>query len=607
MAGISRKITLLVALPLVFELVFVGTLAVMLHQVSEEREKENYARDLTSHVNSALTSLLDRFSSCILYHVSDSQLFRKRFEHSRTRINAEISYLRRAVANPEHVAERAMVSRVETLLTQCIEHLQTAQGQLETGNKMLAARQWILADRTISELFVAIDDIVVSQQGQLEKRRAAQKAYMDGLEALLVAGVIFNIALAFGLAYYFNRGTTARLKTVSENSLRLALDQPLAPPVTGDDEIAVLDKSFRQMAFALAESRRKERAVVDNAKDVICCIDREAVFTEVNPAAEKLWGFKGSNLVGTSLFQLLPEADAKAVQKLLESIVMDPSRGGDFETGILTASGAKVDFAWSVSWSPADRTFFCVARDITERKQIEDMKRDFVAMVSHDLRTPLTSIQMVLSLFAAGAYGQVNENGQENLAAAEGNVARLISLVNGLLDLEKMEGGKLELLRESTPVTELISASVAALRGFAEQQGVKIESGAVPDRDVFADRDRIVQVLVNLLANAVKFSPKPGLVRLLVLPEETSMRFLVVDQGRGIPASMREAIFERFRQVDAADQKVNSVPGSGLGLTICKAIVERHGGKIGVESLEGKGSTFWFTLPFLPGSVVSQE
>lgn len=607
MAGISRKITLLVALPLVFELVFVGTLAVMLHQVSEEREKENYARDLTSHVNSALTSLLDRFSSCILYHVSDSQLFRKRFEHSRARINAEISYLRRAVANPEHVAERAMVSRVETLLTQCIEHLQTAQGQLETGNKMLAARQWILADRTISELFVAIDDIVVSQQGQLEKRRAAQKAYMDGLEALLVAGVIFNIALAFGLAYYFNRGTTARLKTVSENSLRLALDQPLAPPVTGDDEIAVLDKSFRQMAFALAESRRKERAVVDNAKDVICCIDREAVFTEVNPAAEKLWGFKGSNLVGTSLFQLLPEADAKAVQKLLESIVMDPSRGGDFETGILTASGAKVDFAWSVSWSPADRTFFCVARDITERKQIEDMKRDFVAMVSHDLRTPLTSIQMVLSLFAAGAYGQVTESGQENLAAAEGNVARLISLVNGLLDLEKMEGGKLELLRESTPVTELISASVAALRGFAEQQGVKIESGAVPDRDVFADRDRIVQVLVNLLANAVKFSPKPGLVRLLVLPEETSMRFLVVDQGRGIPASMREAIFERFRQVDAADQKVNSVPGSGLGLTICKAIVERHGGKIGVESLEGKGSTFWFTLPFLPGSVVSRE
>ncbi|HNG75166.1 MAG TPA: ATP-binding protein [Candidatus Obscuribacter sp.] len=607
MAGISRKITLLVALPLVFELVFVGTLAVMLHQVSEEREKENYARDLTSHVNSALTSLLDRFSSCILYHVSDSQLFRKRFEHSRARINAEISYLRRAVANPEHVAERAMVSRVETLLTQCIEHLQTAQGQLETGNKMLAARQWILADRTISELFVAIDDIVVSQQGQLEKRRAAQKAYMDGLEALLVAGVIFNIALAFGLAYYFNRGTTARLKTVSENSLRLALDQPLAPPVTGDDEIAVLDKSFRQMAFALAESRRKERAVVDNAKDVICCIDREAVFTEVNPAAEKLWGFKGGNLVGTSLFQLLPEADAKAVQKLLESIVMDPSRGGDFETGILTASGAKVDFAWSVSWSPADRTFFCVARDITERKQIEDMKRDFVAMVSHDLRTPLTSIQMVLSLFAAGAYGQVTESGQENLAAAEGNVARLISLVNGLLDLEKMEGGKLELLRESTPVTELISASVAALRGFAEQQGVKIESGAVPDRDVFADRDRIVQVLVNLLANAVKFSPKPGLVRLLVLPEETSMRFLVVDQGRGIPASMREAIFERFRQVDAADQKVNSVPGSGLGLTICKAIVERHGGKIGVESLEGKGSTFWFTLPFLPGSVVSRE
>jgi two-component system sensor histidine kinase VicK len=126
-----------------------------------------------------------------------------------------------------------------------------------------------------------------------------------------------------------------------------------------------------------------------------------------------------------------------------------PSGTGSFENRIICQDGRGVDFAWSAHWSKADKTLFCVARDITERKQVDRMKRDFVAMVSHDLRTPLTSIQMVLSLLEAEAYGQLSDSGHENLEAAEANVNRLIGLVNGLLDLEKMESGKLILLRES--------------------------------------------------------------------------------------------------------------------------------------------------------------
>jgi signal transduction histidine kinase len=206
---------------------------------------------------------------------------------------------------------------------------------------------------------------------------------------------------------------------------------------------------------------------------------------------------------------------------------------------------------------------------------------------------------MVLSLLEAEAYGQLSDNGHEKLAAAEANVDRLIGLVNGLLDLEKMESGKLDLDCEPCPVSLIIKAALGAVSGFAEQQGVRLEVpasiGSGGDYVVHADKDRIVQVVINLISNAVKFSPKGGLVSLRVTPSGDFVRLSIVDQGRGIPPNMRDAIFDRFKQVEVADAKIKG--GSGLGLAICKAIVERHGGVIGVDSIEGQGSTFWFTLP----------
>lgn len=134
-----------------------------------------------------------------------------------------------------------------------------------------------------------------------------------------------------------------------------------------------------------------------------------------------------------------------------------------------------------------------------------------------------------------------------------------------------------------------------AVRGFAEQQGVKLAASEQSKAEIFADRDRLVQVLINLVSNAIKFSPKGGTVTLAVSEEDAGIRFNIIDQGRGVPEQLREAIFDRFKQVEEDDAKVKG--GSGLGLAICKAIVERHGGTIGVDSQEGKCSTFWFRIP----------
>jgi PAS domain S-box-containing protein len=595
--SLSRKALILVAIPLAFEFLFIIVLAALLFSVDAERQRENHAREVTARVNSGLTALLDRFSSCVLYHVSDSPLFQKRFEGARVKIQTEITALNELVR--DHPEEKMAVDKVTDLLTISVENLQRAQGQLELGNKMGAARMWMRADKDIGQLLNAIDDIVIYQQQVLAARKAAQEGYRRGVEVLLPAALLFNVLLAIGLAVYFNRGTTNRLNVLLDNTRKLALDQPLNPPLRGRDEIAALDHTFRDMASALEESRRKERAVVDNAEDVICSLDRSGTFIAVNPAVEKLWGYHPDELIGESLDFIIHKDDLQETLSAINDLVASASGTGVFENRIICADSRGVDFAWSAHWSRQEKTLFCVARDITERKQVDRMKRDFVAMVSHDLRTPLTSIQMVLSLLEAEAYGQISDSGHENLEAAEGNVNRLIALVNGLLDLEKMESGKLILQRESHRVSEVIAPSLQAVKGFAEQQGVKLSaSRSDADFDIFVDRDRLVQVVINLISNAIKFSPKGGLVTLSVERhggEKNWVKFAVTDQGRGVPDHLREVIFDRFKQVEADDAKVKG--GSGLGLAICKAIVERHGGIIGVDSQEGRGSTFWFKIP----------
>ncbi|MBU6451072.1 MAG: cell wall metabolism sensor histidine kinase WalK [Cyanobacteria bacterium REEB67] len=597
---LSKKAIILVTVPLIFEVGFVVGLSWLLHGVQYERERENHAREISTHVNGALVSLLDRFSSCILYHVSDSDAFRQRFANSRAKIQSELKTLHEIVA--PYPEEKSRIDELSDKFVGCGEDLQRAQGQLELGDKMQAAKMWIKADRQIESLLAAIDNIVVLQQKDIERRRLNQKNMLAVVDWVLPLAVAFNILLAFALVFYFNRSTTRRLETLIDNTVRLAIAKPLNERIGGDDEFAHLDGTFREMAAALAESRRKEQAVVENAADVICTIDREGAFAAVNPAVEALWGYSEDQLVGEPINRVVFAEDFKATVQAIADIVASRQKEGSFENRIVRADGRVVDFAWSAHWSAEDRALFCVARDITERKEVDRMKRDFVAMISHDLRTPLTSIQMVLSLLDAEAYGQLSDNGHEKLAAAEANVDRLIGLVNGLLDLEKMESGKLELLCEPCPVASIVKAAIGAVSGFAEQQGVRLEgpsSSTLCDRHgdliVYADKDRIVQVVINLISNAVKFAPNGSTVALLAERDKGFARLAIVDQGRGIPADMLEAVFDRFQQVEVGDARVKG--GSGLGLAICKAIVERHGGRIGVESVEGRGSTFWFTLP----------
>jgi PAS domain S-box-containing protein len=244
-------------------------------------------------------------------------------------------------------------------------------------------------------------------------------------------------------------------------------------------------------------------------------------------------------------------------------------------------------------------------QDVTEQRALDRMKDDFVAVISHELRTPLTSIRGALGLLAGGAVGTLAPKAQRMADVALNSCQRLVRLVNDILDVEKMAAGKLELDLAPLPAAQIVAGAIEEMRAMADQANVTL--AALPmDAIVVADQDRIAQALTNLISNAIKFSPAGGTVIVAAGPTpETSdagalVQFTVTDQGSGIPPGQLEAVFDRFTQSDVSDTRTKG--GTGLGLPICRGIVEQHGGRIWATSEPGQGATFTFTLPAAPAA-----
>ncbi|HEY9785554.1 MAG TPA: PAS domain-containing sensor histidine kinase [Candidatus Obscuribacterales bacterium] len=429
-----------------------------------------------------------------------------------------------------------------------------------------------------------------SLTGQPAWAESGSGAFSLALPILIAAAGGAGLAAAYLIVS--QRKTKQRLSVVIENIKQLTEGGPLAPPVDGSDEIAQIDRAIHTLASELKRIAQQERTAVDNAMDVICSIDNTGTFTAASPGSIELFGYEPEQLIGKTLDDFIVDEDAESTCRAIDKF-MAGSSISSFENRIRTRSGKVIDIKWSARWSEREHALYWIAHDITERKMGERLKRDLVAMVSHDLRTPLMSAQASLTLLSVGALGKLTDKADFNVKDAERNIAYVINLINGLLDVEKISSGKLKLKKAEFNLADALKRSVDMVKPLAEQNRITI---SLPEASVncVADETRIVQVVVNLLSNAVKYAGENTSVRIEVHEQETDVEVKVIDTGGGIDTSQKEKIFERFERLDSDG---SGIVGSGLGLSICKAIIEEHGGAIGVESEPGAGSAFWFKIP----------
>ena len=393
---------------------------------------------------------------------------------------------------------------------------------------------------------------------------------------------------------------TAQLVLVSKDGRRIVAEGSLSCKRVDGQPVAtrailrdVTERRRTEERLRVSEART--RSILDNMLGGLITLDGAGTLESINPAGERIFGYRPEELVGQHLGVLLPDLPGQDKAAFLKN-EFPKALGRVTEWQGRRKNGEAFPFELSMFEfdTEAGRHFAGNVRDVSERHEVERLKKEFVSTVSHELRTPLTSIRGSLSLLASGILGELPSEAQEAVSIADRNALRLIGLINDILDLERFESGRIEMNMGDVELQDVLQRSVEAVKGVAGQQGIALEIRN-PGARAWADADRLVQVVVNLLGNAIKFSKAGQSVTLEAEQKPPFVEVRVIDRGRGIPPALREAVFERFKQVETSDSRDKG--GTGLGLAICKVIVERHGGEIGVLSEEGRGSTFFFRVP----------
>jgi PAS domain S-box-containing protein len=396
---------------------------------------------------------------------------------------------------------------------------------------------------------------------------------------------------------------------VAERTLELSLS---------NDRLQTELQGRTRVEAILREAERRWRTLLEDVRLIVVGLDANGNINYTNPFFLELTGYTSDELTGQSWFERFLPPQMRPNVSIAFRELCEQGFHTYYENSILTKQGSERVIAWNNTLlrSPQGEVIgtLSIGEDITERQEMERIKDEFISCISHELKTPLTSIQCSLNLLTEGLVEPQSERGQRVIAIAAEGADRLVRLVNDILDLERLKSGEVQLNKQYWNTAELMVKANDLIEIIANQAEVIISILPI-EQNLWVDGDRIIQVLVNLLSNAIKFSLPGSTVCLTAeLRDKTFqklaksqekwennqqvaplLRFTVQDQGRGIPGKNLESIFERFQQVDASDARLKG--GTGLGLAICRSIVQQHGGEIWAESQLGTGSQFYFTLP----------
>ena len=397
---------------------------------------------------------------------------------------------------------------------------------------------------------------------------------------------------------FYLRGKTGQLCIVAYRNKRLQWTG--APPFVLSHGIDITEQTHAEEE--LNALTRQHESILDSVGDGICGMDLEGKVTFINRSGAEMLGYSPQELLGQDMHALIHHSRQDGSPYPIDQSPIFGSLKRDTPLKVdedvfwrKDGTSLPVEYVACPLLKNDQVDGIVVAfTDVTERRRLDRMKDEFIATVSHELRTPLTSLRAALGLVTSGALDKRPEKIPHMLEIALGNCDRLVRLVNDIVDFERIGSGNLPLHPSEWNAFDLLRRAMDQERSNAARAGLTFRIDAQPV-DVWVDGDRILQVLGNLIRNAIKFSEKGGEIRIGArATSEKEVTFEVQDQGQGIPAEKLDMIFDRFQQADASDSRLQG--GTGLGLALCRGIINQHGGRIWAKSNPGSGSTFFFTV-----------
>lgn len=631
---VQKKFMFAVAVPLGLSLVFLACLTLVELETEALANKIDRTRHIVTDTNTIIRLMYQRAAVAVESQLKSTADSIARTEMIDETIKRKLASIQSAVK--ENGSDNSgSVERVQSLAKAAenyIVQVRETYYELSPAESQLKRKTALsLFHRILDELSKIADrqnDVAIKQQAQWNKLKTITTCFISG-------GVLLSIVVSFGIARLFYRDVVTKLATINANVRRIGTGEPLPPAMPATDELAEVDGVLHHMAARLAEARRKERAIFDNAADFIFILNRDLGFAAVSPSAKSFTGVETAELQGRRITDYVLEAAAteavlqksitdalrESPREVLQGAHSQPSQPSQspqppqsppsesplpfreshlplpptspqsIEATFIGPTKEHIESQITFTWCEEDQILVGIARNISLQKQLERTKAELSSMLMHDVRTPLSSHLFFLDLVATGALAEHSAvEGQARLLHSD--MQRLLGLLDQLLDVQKLNESKLAVTPDLMLLEEAVTPALSALFGLAKAKGVTIESEC-QDVVLVADKQRLTQVLVNLLSNAIKYSARGGRVMLAnSSAAEGRCRISVTDKGKGIPEEYRPHLFKRFTQAKGSE----SSHSSGLGLYICRRLIEAQGGTIGFTPLE-EGSCFWIDMP----------
>jgi PAS domain S-box-containing protein len=599
--NLGQKGVLLVAVPLVLLCIFYFGLKLRLNAVRQHVSEVEKRMSIVSNINNVELKAFFAFQSLLQLKMHGKVQERASLNDFLTKLQSDEANLVQTLRNEQNsLTADEIEKKFRVFMTAFQKSNFNPNASDEVGSiiRSLDENQRFLT--SAGTFFEALSRVAGIEQTAADDSRNRLQTSRRDLETWIDFVVLGTLALTLFTSVQFFRGTVRNLMRLKENSWRFVDGKELLPELGTKDEIGEVDKVFHEMVATirasqardtyymklLHESKERVDIVLNNLPIAVIVTDAAGVIESMNPAADALFEYSGGELKGSSIGTIFPGKvnDRLSIEQLVDLSPQQLEAEARNKDLIVTEVQKK-----TIASSDGDSVLFAVM-DISERQALERLTRDFYAMVSHDIRSPLNAIDNTLEIALSKKYGSVSQELAERLSGARRNISRLLELVNKLLVIEKLEGA-LEFGLVQVDFNQVVESALDLYKQKLETRHISVERHFVPVK-VCADRQYLMQVTSNLIDNAVKYSPDNGRIVIGLSCVDGFGEMTIRDDGPGVPREMRNYIFERFRQASSA----SGAQGFGLGLAICKQIVEKHGGSIGVRSTaaqSGNGCEFW--------------